>query len=74
MRVESLKIRVGLALREQREAQGISQETLAATLGMHRTYYSSIERGLKDVRIETLDRVCKALKVKAYTILKDAGE
>ena len=64
--------RVGLALRRRRETLEISQEDFAELVQMHRTYYSAIERGLKNLRIETLERLCQPLKVKIWEILKDA--
>ena len=39
---------------------------------MHRTYYSSIERGLKNIRIETLERLCVALKIRMWEVIRDA--
>lgn len=52
----------------------VSQERFAPKVGMHRTYYSAIERGLKNMRLDTLQRICAALQVKASEVLKDAGE
>ena len=67
-----LPARIGLALRKRREALGISQEDFAEQVEMHRTYYSAIERGRKNVRIETLERVCQALKTRMWEVIKDA--
>lgn len=67
-----MALRVGLALRKRREELGISQEHFAQTVQMHRTYYSSIERGLKNVQIDTLERLSRALNAYAWEILKDA--
>jgi len=64
--------RIGLVLRKHREARGVSQEDFAEKVLMHRTYYSSIERGLKNIRIETLARICTALKVRVWEVLKEA--
>jgi transcriptional regulator with XRE-family HTH domain len=67
-----LQQRIGNALRTRREALDISQEYFAEQVGMHRTYYSAIERGLKNVRMETLERLCAALKTKMWEVVKDA--
>ena len=64
--------RIGLVLRKRREAFEISQEDFAELVQMHRTYYSSIERGLKNIRIETLERICSALKTRVWEVLKEA--
>lgn len=72
MRRAPLPERIGAALRKRREELDVSQEDLAERVQMHRTYYSSIERGLKNVRVETLERVCQALKVRMWEVMKDA--
>jgi transcriptional regulator with XRE-family HTH domain len=72
MKRNPLQQRIGVVLRRRREAQEISQEDFAEVIGMHRTYYSAIERGLKNVRIETLERVCTALRVKMWEVVKEA--
>jgi transcriptional regulator with XRE-family HTH domain len=72
MKRNPLQQRVGAVLRKRREAQEISQEDFAELVGMHRTYYSAIERGLKNIRIETLERICSALKTRIWEIMKEA--
>ena len=72
MKRNSLPVRIGAALRRRREAQEISQEDFAELVGMHRTYYSAIERGLKNVRLETLERLCVALRTRMWEVIKDA--
>lgn len=72
MKRTRLPQRIGLALRRRREAQDVSQEDFAELVQMHRTYYSSIERGLKNVRIETLERICAALKTRIWEVIKEA--
>jgi transcriptional regulator with XRE-family HTH domain len=72
MRRNSLQERIGAALRRRREAQEISQEDFAELVGMHRTYYSAIERGRKNMRIETLERICTALRTRMWEVIKEA--
>lgn len=74
MKRAPLQQRIGSALRSRREALDISQEDFAETVGMHRTYYSAIERGLKNVRMETLERLCASLKTKMWEVVKDAEQ
>ena len=54
--------RVGLNLWRLREEQGFSQETFDHC-GLHRTYISGIERGVRNLTIVILDRIAKALRV-----------
>lgn len=72
MKRDPLPQRIGAALRRRREAQEISQEDFAERVGMHRTYYSAIERGRKNMRLETLERICTALRSRMWEVLKDA--
>jgi transcriptional regulator with XRE-family HTH domain len=72
MKRNPLPQRIGAALRRRREAQEISQEDFAELVGMHRTYYSAIERGLKNIRLETLERMCTALRCRMWEVVKDA--
>lgn len=64
--------RLGKVLRVRREKAGYSQEGFADLIGMHRTYYSAIERGEKNLRLDTLLRVCKGLECSMWGVLKDA--
>ena len=53
----------GEVIRELRDERGLSQEALAGAAGLHRTQISLIERGQRSVRLDTIVRLAKALKV-----------
>ena len=57
-----IRIRFGRAIRRIREEQGINQEEAAERCGMHRTYYSGIERGVRNVSLVNIERVGKGLR------------
>ena len=57
-----VRIRFGRAIRRIREEQGITQEEAADRCKLHRTYYSGIERGVRNVSLLNIDRVSKGLK------------
>jgi len=69
----ALARRLGAAVRKHRTALGLSQDSFADTIGMHRAYYSSIERGERNMTLATLWRVARGLSVKASELLADAG-
>jgi transcriptional regulator with XRE-family HTH domain len=48
-------------MRELRLARGWSQEDLAETCELHRTYIGAIERCERNVSIDNIDRIAKAL-------------
>jgi transcriptional regulator with XRE-family HTH domain len=55
---------LGLAVKELRARRGLSQEELAHASGLHPTYISGIERGLRNPTWRSLSRLCGALGVK----------
>lgn len=71
---ETLQKRLGGAIRKRRESLGISQEAFADQIDMHRTYYSAIERGEKNLTMSTLARICTGLNARMWEIVREAGE
>ena len=51
-----------MALKEVREAAGVSQEALALECGLDRSYVSLLERGLRSPTVRTLFRLAEVLK------------
>jgi transcriptional regulator with XRE-family HTH domain len=65
---------LGLAVRKLREARGLSQEELARASGLHPTYISGIERGLRNPTWHSVARLCRALDVKISELAALAEE
>lgn len=59
----SARQRVAANLKARRLALGLSQEDFAHRAGVHRTYVGSVERGERNVSIDTIERFAKALGV-----------
>jgi transcriptional regulator with XRE-family HTH domain len=53
---------LGQILREAREKAGLSQEQLAFRAGVDRTYISQLENDKKSPTVQTLFRICRAMK------------
>ncbi len=53
----------GKTIRTLREAHGYSQEELAERAGLHRNYVGGIERGERNVALENILKLAKALAV-----------
>ena len=60
----------GKVLREEREANSISQEKLAEYSDLDRTYISLLERGLRQPTISTIFKLAKALNISASDFIK----
>ena len=54
----------GQQVRKKRLAAGFSQEEFAEKLGIHRTYVSFIERGIRNPSLIMIFKISKVLKVK----------
>ncbi len=54
---------VGMELSACRRRKQMSQERLGFDAGVHRTYVSLIERGIKSPTVGVLFRLCQALDV-----------
>ena len=62
MREQHIQKAVAGAIRKKRELLGVSQEKFADSIEMHRAYYSSIERGERNLTLRLLFRVSQGLK------------
>ena len=58
-------------VRKHREELGISQEDLAELSGLHRTYISGVERGVRNPTIAVVAVLAKALKISVSTLLSE---
>ena len=58
-------------LKEYRKASGYSQEGLALKVGVHRTYVSGVERGIRNPSVQILEKLAKPLGISAWKLLYD---
>jgi transcriptional regulator with XRE-family HTH domain len=61
----------GLILRQVRQDKGLTQERLGELAGLHRTYISLLERGLRTPTLDVLFRLAKSLGVSASDLVKE---
>lgn len=71
-KTQAFRFEFGQVVRKHRREKGFSQEELADRCGLHRTYISEIERGLKAASLLSLLRIAGALDVPAYLLVKEA--
>jgi two-component system, response regulator len=72
MAIADLKTLLGVAIKAERSALGISQEELAHRAGLHRTYVSDIERGTRNPSIEIVHRLARALGISISKLFERA--
>ena len=58
-----IRKQVGVNLQRLRREKGWSQEALAFESGLHRTYISGIERGVRNPTIMIIDKLAKTFGV-----------
>jgi transcriptional regulator with XRE-family HTH domain len=62
----------GLVVKRHREAKGASQEHLAELAGLHRTYLSDIERGIRNLTMSSASRIANGLSVPISMLIAEA--
>ena len=68
-----IKLKVGQRIKELRKKLGLSQEGLANEAEVDRTYVTDVENGRRNVSLEILEKLVKALKV-SFTEFFNAKE
>jgi transcriptional regulator with XRE-family HTH domain len=67
----SVKSRFGNTLRQLRDERGYSQEELAERAELHRNYVGGVERGERNVALENIVKLAKALSVPPRDLFVD---
>lgn len=70
----NVRKRVGLNLKRLRKKQGFSQEAFAFECGLHRTYISGVERGVRNPTVVVLEKIAIVLQVPASRLLDEVTE
>lgn len=62
---------LGKKVRELRVERGWSQEKLAAVTGLHRTYIGGIERGERNVSLQNILQIARALDTTPSVLVEE---
>jgi len=64
-------VKFGNKVRKERMRLGLSQEDLAIKARVHRTYIGMIERAEKNITLENIEKIARALNLKLSDFFKD---
>jgi transcriptional regulator with XRE-family HTH domain len=70
VQTQPAKVRFGVALRLARENMKLSQEVLAEKAGLHRTYIGQVERGERNISVDSMERLADAVKIPLWEMLR----
>jgi transcriptional regulator with XRE-family HTH domain len=65
---------LGAAVRSLRVVRGMTQEGLAERAGLHTTYVSDVERGLRNIGVINLDHLASALSVDLVALMREVED
>lgn len=63
--------KIGEKIKELRSRLGISQEALAHLADLDRTYVNSVENGKRNISIENIEKLAKALNISVRDFFDD---
>ncbi len=66
----NILVKFGQRVRQERTKKGLSQEELADIAGVHRTYIGMIERAEKNITLENIEKIARALSMKPEELLR----
>jgi len=69
--VTSARQNLAINLKALRLKKNLSQEGLAFEAGLHRTFIAHVERGVRNISIDNIDRLANALGTTASELLKE---
>ncbi|MBT9471344.1 MAG: helix-turn-helix transcriptional regulator [Pseudomonadota bacterium] len=61
---------VGQNIKSEREARGLPQDELAHRAEIHVTYLSGVENGHRNITINVLERIARALEVSEEKLVR----
>jgi transcriptional regulator with XRE-family HTH domain len=70
MIAESARLVLGNNLRMHRAKRKWSQERLALEAQLHRTFLAHTERGAKNISLDNIEKLARALEVDVWELLK----
>ena len=70
---DELRRRFGEIVRKGRTEKGFSQEEFAEFSGLHRTYLSDVELGKRNVSLDNIACIARALNTSISSLFEEVG-
>lgn len=70
--MDNLQVYIGQEIVKKRKEKNISQESLALTADIDRHYMSDIENGRRNISVDILEKIARALGTTGSSILAKA--
>ncbi len=67
---KDIKVAFGQRVRGLRESRDWSQEEMGEASGMHWTYIGQVERGERNLTLQSIQKISRALKVKISVLFE----
>lgn len=74
MHMKKLVLAVASTIRHFRKVCGMSQECLANKAGLDRTYISGVERGVRNITLDSLEQIVNALNISMMDFLEKTSQ
>ena len=71
---EKLRNIVANNIRKYRKKMNISQEELAERAGLHRTYIGGVERGERNITLDSLQTIANALNIAPVELIVEKAD
>lgn len=68
--MQMVQKQLGERVKELRKERKLSQEKFALSIGMDRTYYSSVESGNRNVSIENIKKIADGFQITLEELFK----
>lgn len=72
--IETFRKSLGKVVQYKRRQLGLTQQQLANRAGLHRTYISDVERGARNLSLESIYQVSKGLSTRASNLFAEAED
>ncbi len=71
---KNLVFSVACSIKHFRKSKGLSQEKLAEKSNLDRTYISGVERGVRNITLESLENIINALEITPAEFFRFASQ